>query len=114
MLASSGQGQQANVSQMDWSGRKRATHPNTGRERINLMEVAKDFLEGVEFAADVRGETSRRERSCRLADHPEGGQTSQYKRVFQDRSIQLDLDTRFGLFSPTETLLPILSFIWEW
>jgi len=31
------------------------------------MEVAKDFLEGVEFAADVRGETSRRERSCRLA-----------------------------------------------
>jgi hypothetical protein len=38
----------------------------------------------------------------------------QYKRVFQDRSIQLDLDTCFGLFSPTETLLPILSFIREW
>jgi hypothetical protein len=35
-------------------------------------------------------------------------------RVFQDRSIQLDLDTSFGLFSPTETLLPILSFIQEW
>jgi hypothetical protein len=35
-------------------------------------------------------------------------------RVFQDRSIQLDLDTCFGLFSPTETLLPILSFIREW
>jgi predicted nucleic-acid-binding protein len=40
-----------------------------------------DFLGGVEFAADVRGETSRRERSCRLADHPERGQTNQYKRV---------------------------------
>src|SRR5260370_41196457 len=36
------------------------------------------------------------------------------KRVFQDRSIQLDLDTCFGMFSPTETLLPILSFIREW
>jgi hypothetical protein len=35
-------------------------------------------------------------------------------RVFQDRPIQLDLDTCFGLFSPTETLLPILSFIREW
>jgi len=54
MLASSGQGQQANVSQMDWSGPKRAAHPNTGRERINLMEVAKDFFGGVEFAADVQ------------------------------------------------------------
>ena len=84
MLASSGQGQQANASQMDWSGPKRAAHPNTGRERINLMEVAKDFFGGVEFAADVRGETSRRERSCRLADHPERGQTSQYKGVYQD------------------------------
>ena len=40
-----------------------------------------DFLGGVEFAADVRGETSRRERGCRLADHPERGQTNQYKRV---------------------------------
>ncbi len=35
-------------------------------------------------------------------------------RVFQDRSIQLDLDTCFGMFAPTETLLPILSFIREW
>jgi hypothetical protein len=34
--------------------------------------------------------------------------------VWQGRSIQLDLDTCFGLFSPTETLLPILSFIREW
>jgi hypothetical protein len=81
MLASSGQGQQANLSQMDWSGPKRTAHSNTGRERINLMEVAKDFLEGVEFAAEVRGEASRRERSCRLANHPERDQTSQYKRV---------------------------------
>jgi hypothetical protein len=45
MLTSSGQGQQANVSQMDWSGPTRAAHSNTGRERINLMGVAKDFLE---------------------------------------------------------------------
>ena len=49
------------------------------------MEVAKDFLEGVEFTADVRGETSRRERSCLLADHPERGQNSQYKRVYRYR-----------------------------
>ena len=81
MLASSGQGQQANVSQMDWSSPKRAAHSNTGRERINLLEVAKDFLEGVEFAADVRGETSGRERSRRLANHPERDQTSRYKSV---------------------------------
>src|SRR5882762_2954942 len=74
MLASSGQGQQANVSQMDWSGPKRAAHSNTRRERINRMEVAKDFLEGVEFAADVRGEASRRECIYRFADHPERGQ----------------------------------------
>ena len=66
---------------MDWRGPKRVPHPNTGREWINLMEVAKDFFGGVEFAADVRGETSRRERSCRLVDHPERGQTSQYKGV---------------------------------
>ncbi len=71
---------------MDWSGPKRAFHPNPGRERINLMEVAKDFLGAVEFAADVRGETSRRARSCRLADHPERGQTSQYKRVSRYQS----------------------------
>ena len=52
---------------MDWSGPKRTAHSNAGRERINLMEVAEDFLGGVEFASDVRGETSRREHSCRLA-----------------------------------------------
>jgi hypothetical protein len=51
----------------------------------------------------------------RSSDVPPGSaQSSQHKRVFQDRSIQLDLDTCFGLFSPTETLLPILSFIREW
>jgi len=66
---------------MDWRGPKRVPHPNTGREWINLMEVAKDFLGGVEFAADVRGETSARERSCRLADHPQLGQASQHKGV---------------------------------
>jgi hypothetical protein len=81
LFARSGQGQQANVPQMDWSGLKREAHSIIGRERINLMEAAKDLLGGVEFAADVRGETSRGERSCRLADDPERGQTSQYKRV---------------------------------
>jgi hypothetical protein len=50
----------------------------------------------------------------RLADHSGVGLFNHHKRVFQERSIQLDLDTCFGLFSPTETLLPILSFIREW
>jgi len=45
MLASSGQGQQANVSQMDWSGPKRAAHSNTGRERINLWKLPSISLE---------------------------------------------------------------------
>lgn len=31
-------------------------------------------------------ETSRRERSCRLADHPERGQMRQYKRVYGEQS----------------------------
>ena len=60
------------------------------------MEVAKDFLGGVEFAADVRGETSRRERSCRLANHPERGQTSQYKRVSRYLSGETSYKPTYG------------------
>ncbi len=40
---------------MDCQGPKRASHPNTGRERINLLEVAKHFLGEVEFGADIKG-----------------------------------------------------------
>ena len=44
---------------MDWQGPKKVSHPNTGSERLNLLEVAWHFLGEVEFGADIRGETPR-------------------------------------------------------
>jgi hypothetical protein len=40
MLTRAGEREQAYVSQMDWQGPQRASHPNSGRERINLLESA--------------------------------------------------------------------------
>ena len=106
---------------MDWSGLKRAAHSNTGRERINLMEVAKDFLEGVEFAADVRGETSRRElvadwpttqnvarpvnTSAFLGTNPTGELITSGSPVIRPQSSQI---------APCRNLLRILRDLWTY
>lgn len=55
---------------MDWPSPERALHPNTGRERINLLELTQHFIEAVELAPHIRGATSRRRSSLRVADHP--------------------------------------------
>src|SRR5258708_2523901 len=58
---------------MDRQSPERTSHPNTRAERIDLLEVAQDFLGTVEFAADIREASSRYRRSLCLADHPEVG-----------------------------------------
>jgi hypothetical protein len=40
MFTCFGEREQANVSQMDWQGRESASHPNSGSERFNQLEVA--------------------------------------------------------------------------
>jgi hypothetical protein len=40
MFTCFGEREQANVSQMDWQGAKRASDPNTGSEWFNQLEVA--------------------------------------------------------------------------
>ena len=58
---------------MDRQSPERTSHPNSRAERIDLLEVAWDFLGTVEFAADIREASSRYRRSLCLAGDPEVG-----------------------------------------